>query len=166
MPIQSPIDLFVYDLSAIHSAEQSKLHLLPQMEQVCRHQQVKQLFGDEIPETQRQITRLQECFRLMNVQPMNVASHAVACMHQDLQDFMQQNPSQEATDAFCLGLAMKLDHYEIASYMGLAEMARQMGQTQVVSLLEDNLNDERSSAQRIQQVSRQVVSQVIQGTSP
>lgn len=163
MAIQSPMDLFVYELSAIHSVEQSKLQMMARMEQICQNQQIKQSFSQEIPEIQQQIVRIQECFRLLRAQPLNVTDHAVDCMQHDLQEFMQQNPSQDNIDMYSLGMAMKLDHYEVAAYMGLSEKARQLGQTQVVSLLEDNMNDERSSAQRIGQLSMQIVGQMIQG---
>ncbi len=166
MPVQSPRDLFVYGLSEMHSAEQSILQQLPQLEQVCQNPQVKQTLSNHITETQRQVSRLQECFRLLGVQPMSVTCHAVDCMQQDFQSFMQQNPSRDVIDLFCLGAAGKTEHYEIASYTGLIDKARAMGQSQVVSLLEDNLNEEQRMAQSVQQLHRQITSQVMQRAMP
>ena len=64
---------------------------------------------------------------------------------------------------YSLGMVLKLDHYEVAAYMGLVEKARQLGQTQIVSLLEDNMSDERSSAQLMGQLSMRITGQMIQG---
>ncbi len=166
MPMQSPWDLFVYELSAVYALEQFKSRALPHMEQTCQNPQIKQLFGKEIPETQQQITRLQECFRLLGEQPMNVTPHAITCLQQDVQQFVQQNPPQELQDLYSLGIATRADNYEIASYTSLVEMARPMGQTQVASLLEENLRDEQSSARQMEQLERQIASQAIQRVGP
>ncbi len=163
MAIQTPMDLFVYELSTILSVEQSKLQMAAKMEQMCQNLQVRQSLSREIPEIQRQITRIQECHRLLNVKPLNITDHAVDCMQHDLQEFIQQNPNQDNIDMYCLGMVLKLYHYEVAAYMGLVDKARQLGQTQVISLLEDNMNDERSSAQQFGQLSMQISAQLIQG---
>ncbi len=166
MPLQSPRDLFVYDLSVIHSAEQLILQQLSQMEQLCQNSEVKQLIGQHLTETQQQITRVEECFRLMALQPMNVTSYAIDCMRQDLQEFMRRQPSPEIVDLFCLGAASNTEHFEIASYSGLIEKARSMGETQVVSLLEENLHEEQHTSHEVEKLSRQLGAQVIQRMRP
>lgn len=164
--MRSPRDLFIYQLSAIHSAEQIKLQMLLQMEQACQNPRIKQLFGDEIPETQQQIVRVQECFRLLGVQPMNVTSRAIDCVRQDAQQFMQQGASQTIADLFSLETSLKVDHYEIAAYTELVGMARALGETQVMSLLEENLHEEQHTSHEVEKLSRQLGAQVIQRMRP
>ncbi len=166
MPLQSPRDLFVYDLSSMNAVEQSLLQQLPQMEQACKNPQVKQAISNHITDTQRQASRVQECFRLIGAQPMNIRCHAIDCMQQDFQEFMQQSPSQEVIDMFCVGVTDKTEHFEIAGYTGLIEKARLMGESQVVSLLEDNLHEEQRTSQMLEQLDRQLASQVIQRARP
>ncbi|MGE5619905.1 MAG: ferritin-like domain-containing protein [Sphingomonadaceae bacterium] len=166
MPLQNPRDSFAYELSVAHSMEQSLQRQLPQLEQVCQNPQVKQLISSHITDTQRQSTRLEECFRMMGMQPMNVTCHAIDCMQQDFQSFMQQSPSQEIIDMFCLGAAGKSEHFEIATYKGLIEMARMLGETQVVSLLEDTLQEEQRAAQTVEQLGRQIGAQIIHRSRP
>lgn len=166
MPLQSPRDLFVYDLSTIHAAEQSILQQLSQMEQACQNPQIKQMFSHQITDTQRQVSRVQECFRLIGAQPMNVTCYAVDCMQQDMQQFIQQGPSQNVIDMFCLGAALQTEHYEIACYRGLVEKARMMGETQVVSVLEDNLREEIDTSKMVLQMGNQIGSQMIHRMQP
>jgi ferritin-like metal-binding protein YciE len=166
MPLQSPRDLFVYDLSTIHAAEQSILQQLSQMEQACQNPQIKQMFSQQITDTQRQVSRVQECFRLIGAQPMNVTCYAVDCMQQDMQQFIQQGPSQNVIDMFCLGAALQTEHYEIACYRGLVEKARMMGETQVVSVLEDNLREEIDTSKMVLQMGNQIGSQMIHRMQP
>lgn len=166
MPVQSPRDLFVFELSTVHAAEQSILQQLSQMEQACQNPQIKQLFSQHITDTQGQVSRVQECFRLIGAQPMNVNCYAVDCMQQDMQQFIQQGPSQDAIDMFCLGAALKTEHYEIACYRDLVEKARMMGETQLVSTLEDNLREEINSCKQVRQIGTQIGSQMIHRMQP
>ncbi|HEX2987621.1 MAG TPA: DUF892 family protein [Chloroflexota bacterium] len=166
MPVQNPRDLFIYDLSTVLAAEQSISQQLSQMEQACQNPQVKQMFSQHITDTQRQVSRVQDCFRLIGAQPMNVSCYAVDCMQQDMQQFVQQGPSQDMIDMFCLGAALKTEHYEIAAYRGLVEKARMMGETQLVSVLEDNLREEIDTCKQVRQMGTQMGSQVIHRMQP
>ncbi len=166
MPLQSPRDLFVYELSTVHAAEQSIQQQLAQMEQSCQNPQVKQMFSQHVQNIQGQISRVQECFRLIGAQPMNVNCYAVDCMQQDMQQFIQQGPSQDMIDMFCLGAAFKIEQFEVAAYTGLVEKARMMGETQVASVLEDNLREETDTANRVRQVGTQIGSQLIHRVQP
>lgn len=166
MAIQSPRDLFVYDLSCIYCSEQAILNMLPLMEQQCQNPQVKQLLSDHITTTQRQVSRIQECFRFMGVQPLNISCPITDGLHRDFQQFIQQQPGKDVIDLFCLGTASKTEHYEIASYRGLIEKARILGQTQCASTLEDTLREEESMAQQVEQLAGRVGARMIQKTTP
>lgn len=166
MPLQNPRDFFVYGLSSMHSAEQSIVQQLGQMEQRCQNPQIKQLLSNHITETQRQVSRIEECCRVMGVQLMNVPNHTISCKAQDWQSFIQQNPSQEFIDMYSLGAAFNTEHYEIASYTSLINMARWMGESQVASLLEDTLREEQSAAQAVEQLGTRVGAQMMQRARP
>ena len=166
MPLQSPRDLFVYDLSAVHSAEQSTLQIYPQMEHQCRDPQVKQLFSDVTTNLQRQITRIQECFRLMGQQPMSVPCYTADGFNRDWQQFVQQGPSQDIIEVFSLELASQIGHYKLAAYKHLVEDARAMGQSQCASSLEDSLHEKESTVQRTDQLASRIGSQIMQRISP
>jgi ferritin-like metal-binding protein YciE len=44
-------------------------------------------------------------------------------------------------DSFLTGAGARTEHYEIAAYEGLVTMAEAMGETEVVELLTDNLEE-------------------------
>ncbi len=48
------------------------------------------------------------------------------------------------------GGCSKVEHYEIASYRGLIAGAEQMRQTEIVSLLKENLQQEENTAQALE----------------
>ena len=49
-------------------------------------------------------------------------------------------------DCVIISAAIKVEHFEIASYRGLITGAEQMGQQEVVNLLKQNLQEEEQTA--------------------
>jgi ferritin-like metal-binding protein YciE len=49
------------------------------------------------------------------------------------------------------GACAKVEHYEIASYRGLIEGAKLMNNSQVLALLQQNLQQEEQTAMKIEQ---------------
>lgn len=166
MPIQSPRDFFIYELSSMHSAERHLVTQLSEMEQKCHDPQVKRLFSQHSHTTQQQLSRLEECFRILGAQRMTIANYTVECMKQDVQAFLHRNPPQELVDLFCLGAAARAEHYEIASYMGLLENARALSEPMIVSILEESLAEERSAAHKVEELDHQIGSRLIQSMTP
>jgi ferritin-like metal-binding protein YciE len=52
------------------------------------------------------------------------------------------------------GAAARTEHYEIAAYSGLIEMARALGESEAVGLLEENLKQEREALREVESVTK------------
>ena len=59
-----------------------------------------------------------------------------------------------------LGGAAKTEHYEIASYTMLAQMAKDLGETDVAALLKENLDQEKEMAKKVESLAREVGKEV------
>ncbi len=68
----------------------------------------------------------------------------------------------ELCDTAIAGAASKVEHYEISSYRGLITGADLMGQREIVSLLQQNLAQEESTAQLIEQSEPQLLQKAMQ----
>jgi ferritin-like metal-binding protein YciE len=55
-----------------------------------------------------------------------------------------------------LGGAVKTEHYEMAMYTGLVQMARDLGETDAAQLLQDNLDQEKEMAVRVETLAREL----------
>jgi ferritin-like metal-binding protein YciE len=107
-------------------------------------------------QTRQQIQNLDHVFQILGQQPQRIPCLAVQGLKQEHDTFLTDNPTPNVLTMFDLGAAFKTEHYEIASYMGLIEMAQLMGQQQVVQLLQQNLQQEQEMARIVQQVSMQL----------
>ncbi len=61
-----------------------------------------------------------------------------------------------------ISAAIKVEHFEIASYRGLITAAQQMGQQEVVGLLQQNLQDEEETAQIAEQSAPDLIQKAMQ----
>src|SRR5690606_17541093 len=74
--------------------------------------------------------------------------------------FQQENPSEQALEVFNLDSANKTEHYEIASYRGLIDQARVLGQDDVRRLLEQNLRQEEEMSRWIEEHQPEVLTRM------
>lgn len=164
MAMQSVQDLFTFELSGMYDAEQRIVQMLPQAANEVNNDQVKSALQMHEQQTKQQIKNLEQCFQVLGVQPERVTCQTIQGLKQEHDTFAKENPPKNILTMFDLGGAAKMEHFEIASYKGLVEKANLMGQKECVRLLQENLRQEEEMAQKVEQMSRQIGQQMIQGS--
>jgi ferritin-like metal-binding protein YciE len=160
MPMQTPQDLFVHELSSIHNAEQIIVQMLGEAQGLVQNPQLKEGLRMHQDQSRQQAQRIEQIFQQMGAQPHPVQCHAVAGLFQELKEAQQSNPSPEVLEGLVVGGAAKTEHFEIAAYTGLIEKARAMGQTEAAQLLQQNLQEEQQMLQQVEQISQQMTRQM------
>src|SRR5947209_646014 len=165
MPIQTPNDLFMHELSDMYDAEQRIAQILPQLAQESNDQQAKSAFQEHEQETQQHVKNLEECFQVLGSQPERSECLGIQGLVQEHDHFLQEQPSPDILTMFDLGAAAKTEHYEMASYKGLIEKANLLGQQDVARLLQQNLQQEEAMLHRVEMLGRQVAQEHIQAAA-
>ena len=162
MAIQSPRDLFFYDLCATYDAEQKLTQILPILAQECINPQAREAFMQHEEETFQHVRNLEQCFQILGSQPRALENHTVAGLRQDHDIFLQQQPPQEAITMFDLTTGYKTEHMEIAAYHTLIDAASSMGLQQCVQLFQQNLQQEEAAARKLATIAHQLEAQAVQ----
>ena len=68
----------------------------------------------------------------------------------------EEAPSPEVGDMFLTGAAARVEHYEIAAYNGLIEMARGLGESEAADLLEQNLIQEQHALETVEGIGKRM----------
>src|SRR5918995_6776451 len=160
MPMQTPQDLFVHELSDIRNAEQIIIQMLEQAQGMVQNSQLKDGLRMHAEQSRQQVQRIEQVFTQMGVQPHPIECHAAQGLYQELQEAQQSRPSPQVLEGLVVGGACKTEHYEIASYTGFVEKARAMGQTEAAQLLQQNLQEEQQMLQQVEQISQQLTQQM------
>jgi len=160
MSMKTPQDLFIHELSDIHSAEQIIVQMLGDAQGMVQNPQLKQGLQKHQQESQQQAQNVAQVIQMMGASPHPITCHAAEGLRQSLMEVAQASPSPEVLEGAVVAGAIKTEHLEIAAYSGLLEKARAMGQTEAAQLLQQNLQQEQNMLQQLEGISKQLTQQM------
>ena len=158
--IQSPRDLFYYDLCAMYDAERKLVQVLPQLAQECQDNRARDAFTQHEQETREHVRNLEQCFQILGSQPTALENHTINGLKQDHDTFVQQQPPREALTMFDVDAGYQSEHIEIAAYHRLIDAANSMGLQQCVPLFQQNLQQDEAEAKKLGSIAHQLNQQV------
>ena len=161
--ISSLEDKFMYEIAAMYDAENRFLEAQQMMWQSCQHNALKSAIETHIRETEEQIHNLEEVFTILGQEVQRVNCDAAAGLISDAQKFMLlATNSPKIVDLGMVGGQCKIEQLEVACYRSLIKVAEQIGQNQVVQLLQQNLQQEEQTAQKLEQMMPQLLQEAKQ----
>ena len=156
MPLTTPRELFVHELSDAMSAEQIILKMLPELRREAQHPEVKQAFEEHEAETRQQVETLKSVFKALGEKPEQTTCHAAEGLKEEHTALHEEEPTPEVLEIANLVGAAKTEHYEIATYTALVQMARDLGEREAATLLGETLAQEKAMAKRVESLAKQV----------
>jgi ferritin-like metal-binding protein YciE len=143
------LEKFMIDsLKDIYWAEKHLTKALPKLEKAATSEELKQAFQDHLTVTEEQIARLEQIFEIMGKKPQAKKCEAMEGLSKEAETVIQDTEAGTSTrDVALIIAAQKVEHYEIASYGGLAQLATTMGMTEVAELLGQTLQEEKDTDQ-------------------
>jgi len=156
MSLDTPRDLFLHELSDIVSAEHIVLKMLGELQQETGNADVKAALKNHQAETQQQIKNLDKVFKQLGEKPEDTTCHAAEGLKKEHDALKEEQPSPLVLEMGNLAGAAKTEHYEIASYTALVQMAKDLGETEVADLLKENLDQEKEMARTVESLAKQM----------
>jgi ferritin-like metal-binding protein YciE len=154
MPGNQPLlDFFVDEIKDIYWAEKHIVKTLPKMQKAACSETLKQTFGDHLEETREHVNRLEQVFQILGEKAQAKKCDAMEGIIKEGDSIVEE--TEEGTAVRDVGLilaAQKVEHYEISTYGGLAQLARTLGKVDVADLLESTLKEEKKTDQRLTEV--------------
>lgn len=143
--IKTKDDLFIHTLQDIYYAEQKITKALPKMTDKATSPELKQAFQTHLRETEGQIKRLEEVFRLHGKQAKGTTCEAIEGIVKEAESVISEVEDSDVRDAAMLAAAQAVEHYEISRYGTLATWAREMGREDCARLLHQTLEEEKAT---------------------
>ncbi|KAB7733274.1 DUF892 family protein [Rudanella paleaurantiibacter] len=142
-------ELMEHTIQDLYSAEQQALEAMPQLAERVKNTKLRQAFITHMRETEQQVKRLEQIAQQLGIEPEGEVCLAMQGLIEEAQDLIDQLEEGELADAAIIGAAQKMEHYEIASYGTARTLAQQAGQQQVAELLEQTLNEEKATDEKL-----------------
>ena len=109
-------DLLVHELQDIYNAENQSLKALPKMAKAASHPELKAAFEEHREQTQNQVQRLEQAFKLLGMPVKGRKCEGMAGLIEEGKKVMEEKAEPSVLDAALIMAAQKVEHYEIASY--------------------------------------------------
>ena len=141
----SQLEKFFMDaLKDIYWAEKQLTKALPKMKKAATTQELKDAIEGHLEETRGHVTRLEEVFEMLGRKAQAKKCDAMEGLVKEGESVIEETEDGSMTrDVGIIISAQKVEHYEIAAYGGLTQLARTMGHDEVAGILHQTLEEEK-----------------------
>jgi ferritin-like metal-binding protein YciE len=163
--ITTPRELFVHELGDILYVEEKLTEeVLPKLIDEVQSGDFRKGLERHLEQTRGHITNLEQVFDALGEKPETEKCIGFEGLKKE-HDELTSEISDTLIDIVDTGAAARTEHYEIAAYSGLIEMARALGETEVVGLLEENLKEEKEALREVEAVAKTLRDEMKAATS-
>lgn len=139
-------DFFIDELKDIYWAEKHLVKTLPKMVKAATSKELKNAFNEHLSVTNTHAGRLEKVFDLMGVKAQAKKCEAMEGITKEGESIIEDTEAGTNTrDVGLILVAQKVEHYEIATYGGLVQLATVLGQEEAASLLGETLQEEKDT---------------------
>ena len=163
--ITTPRELFIHELGDILYVEEKLTEeVLPKLIEEVQSDEFRKGLERHLEQTRGHVTNLEQAFDTLGEKPEAEKCIGFEGLKKE-HDELTGEISDSLIDIVDTGAAARTEHYEIAAYSGLIEMARALGETEVVGLLEENLKEEREALREVESVAKTLRDEMKAATS-
>ena len=139
-------EFFIDELKDIYWAEKHLVKTLPKMQKAATSQELKDALGDHLEVTKTHVSRLEQAFEAVGQKAQAKKCDAMEGITTEGDGIVEETEEGTSTrDVGIIMAAQKVEHYEIATYGGLAQLATTLGLTEVADLLNETLAEEKEA---------------------
>jgi ferritin-like metal-binding protein YciE len=144
-------------LQDTYSAEKQLIKALPELAKAANNEDLEEAFETHLKETEKQAQRLEKIFDRLNVEKEGKSPcKAMEGLIKESQEIIKEHSAGNSRDAALIIAAQKVEHYEIASYGSLVELADVLGLDNIADVLERTLEEEKSTDELLSDIAQDV----------
>src|SRR4030095_3661269 len=144
---------FVDQLKDMYWAEKHLTKALPKMRNAATTPELQNAIEEHLSQTEDHVARLEEVFNHLGKTPQAKKCEAMDGLVKEGTEIVEETEEGSNTrDAGIICAAQKVEHYEIATYGTLAQLAKTMGMEQVANLLGQTLKEEKETDEKLTQI--------------
>src|SRR5205085_2547395 len=150
-------ELFIEELRDLYDAENQLTKALPKMAEGSSSPELREAFEEHLEQTRNHVSRLEKVFAGLGEKPKAEKCKGMEGLIKEGSELLKEDDfDSEVKDAAIIGAAQKVEHYEIAGYGTVRTFAELLGEDEAVSLLEETLEEEKETDQKLTEVADQM----------
>jgi ferritin-like metal-binding protein YciE len=159
MKIKTVNDLFADMIKDLYSAESQLVKALPKMAKKASTPELKKGFEKHLEQTIAQKDRLENIADILDITPKGKKCMAMEGLIEEAEDMISEIKDPDVLDAGLIAAAQKVEHYEIASYGTAATFAKMLTNNEILNLLLQTLEEEKSTDAKLTEVAESLVNE-------
>ena len=150
MAINTLQEKFLGQLALVYDSEQRFVEAQQQMMAQATDPMLKAGLEKHTQETQQQVAVLEQVFTMLGEKPQSAQCPICMGLIKSAETGMKEAGTDALRDVAIGGSAALAEHYEMGAYRGLVAQAQTMGLQDVAQLLQQNLQQEEQTAQKLE----------------
>lgn len=144
---------FIEQLQDIYWAEKALVQELPSLQKETSTEEVAEAITVHLAETGLHVNRLEQIFEMMDEPAKAKKCAAMDGLMKEAHNIIDETQKGTATrDAALIMAIQKMEHYEIATYGSLVQLAKTIGMNEVANILAQTLAEEKGVDQALTQI--------------
>jgi len=157
--LSSPLhELFADGIRDLYWAENHLVKALPKMISAATAPALVSAIESHLEETKTHVSRLEQIFELLGEKAIAKKCDAMEGLTKEGEGIVEETEPGTATrDVGIILASQKVEHYEIASYGGLVQLATTLGLTDVADILAQTLAEEKNADTKLSDVAEKEI---------
>ncbi len=153
-------DFFIEELKDIYWAEKHLVKTLPKMKKAATSTELQNAFADHLETTKTHVTRLEQAFEMVGKKAQGKKCEAMEGITKEGEGIIEDTEQGTATrDVGLILAAQKVEHYEISTYGGLAQLAKTLGHDDIAGILEQTLAEEKEADESLSALAEETINE-------
>jgi len=152
--------LFTDSLKDIYWAEKQLTKTLPKMKKAATTDELKSAIEEHLTQTEGHVKRLEQVFDMCGKKVQAKKCDAMEGIIKEGDSIVEETQEGSMTrDAGIIMAAQKVEHYEIATYGSLVQIAKTLGMNDAAEVLHLTLDEEKQADEKLTEVAEWHVNQ-------
>lgn len=156
--------LFLGEIRDLYDAEKQLTKALPKMAKAASSDELRAAFEEHLMQTQGQVQRLEQIFESLGEKSSGKKCAAMAGLIKEGDEMASETVDSPVRDAGLIAAAQKVEHYEISGYGSARTHAELLGNDDAARLLQETLDEERETDEKLTELAQSVNSEASSGT--
>lgn len=152
MGLNSLKDVLTEQLEDLYSAETQLVTALPKMETAAHHDELKTAFREHLEETKGHVTRVEEALGELGASPGTEECKGMKGLLTEGDAVIKMTGDPMAKDATLIAAAQRVEHYEIAAWGTVRQLAKECGYDGIEDLADQTLDEESQADKRLTKI--------------
>jgi ferritin-like metal-binding protein YciE len=152
--------LFTDSLKDIYWAEKHLTKTLPKMKKKATTDDLKSAIEEHLAQTEEHVSRLERVFEICGKKAQAKKCDAMEGLTKEGDSIVEETEANTMTrDAGIIMAAQKVEHYEIATYGSLVQLAKTLGMNDAAGILHQTLEEEKQADEKLTEIAEWHVNQ-------